>query len=302
MSKLLASIVKHYIAGPEHPAKYRFVQWLGRHAMPREGVVSVVHPEVRLRLHPVDWVEYLMLRDGSYEPLTMDFLRANLRAADTAILAGVNNGLHAIVAARAVGAAGRIIGCEPQPAALLRARQNIDLNRVPEASLTLVAAALGSDRGLSPMAWPPPDNPGAASFFHRGSGFTAPLVTLAEVARSLALGPVRLLLLDVQGYEMQALAGLGETLRPDIAVVEDDPEYSTKAGVPRALLYRRLEEMGYALHDLYGAPVGVPGEPLPERNLVGVQAGCEASWISSLHNTPAGIEERSHGSRSKAIR
>ncbi len=278
MANLLGSIFKRYVAGPEHPAKYRFVRWLGRHAMPREGVVAAVYPESKLWLNPVDWVEYLLLRDGSYEPLTLDFLRTNLRPADTAILAGVNNGLHTIVAAKAVGAAGRVVGCEPQPAALLRARLNIELNGIPEGSLRLVAAALSTERGLSPMPWPPLDNRGAASFFDDGDGFTAPLVTLAEVARSLALGPVRLLLLDIQGFELPALAGLGD-LRPDIAVIEDRVEHVTKAGESRASLYRRLEELGYELHDLHGDPVAEPGEPLPEHNLIGVQAGRAVQWV-----------------------
>jgi FkbM family methyltransferase len=279
MSRLFDRALQRYIAGPDHPAKYRLVRWLGGHVMPREGIVGAVYPETRLWLNPVDWVEYLLLRDGRYEPLTMDFLSGNLRPGDTAILAGVNIGLHVIVAARAVGGAGRVIGCEPQPAALLRARQNIVLNGLPEASLSLVAIALGNETGLARMPWPPRDNSGAASFFDSGAGFMAPVVTLAEMARQLALGPVRLLLLDVQGYELQAIAGLGATLRPDIAIVEDDPDYATKAGVPRAALYRRLEEMGYALHDIHGEPIRLPGKPPPERNLIGVQPGREVTWI-----------------------
>jgi FkbM family methyltransferase len=278
MSKLLGGIIQRYIAGPEHPAKVRFVRWLGRHAMPREGVVAEVYPETKLWLNPVDWVEYLLLRDGQHEPLILDFLRGNLRPSDTAILAGINNGLHPIVAAKAVGASGRIIGCEPQPAALLRTRLNIELNGVPEGTLRLVAAALSAERGLSRMPWPPLDNRGAASFFDAGSGFTAPLVTLAEVARSLDLGPIRLLVLDVMGYEVQALAGLGAKLRPEIVVVADHAQNLTRAGESRAVLYRCLQDLGYALHDLYGQPVSLPGEPLVELNVVGVLAGCEVKW------------------------
>ncbi|HXO27708.1 MAG TPA: FkbM family methyltransferase [Thermoanaerobaculia bacterium] len=279
MSQLWASLVRRYIAGPEHPTKYRFVRWLGRHGMSRDGIVAAVYPDARLWLNPVDLVDYLLLRDGRYEPLTLDFLRANLRPADTAILAGVNNGLHAIVAAKAVGVTGRVIGCEPQPAALLRARQNVELNGVPEGSLTLVAAALASDPGLAQMPWPLLENRGAASFFDTGTGFMAPLVTLAELSRALGLGTVRLLLLDVQGYEVQAISGLGATLRPEIAVVEDHETQLTRAGVPRSSLYGRLKELGYALHDLYGEPVSQPGEVPVERNLVGVQPGCVVSWV-----------------------
>jgi FkbM family methyltransferase len=280
MPKLLDSIIKRYIAGPEHPTKYRFVRWLGRHAMPREGIVAAVYPETRLWLNPVDLVEYLLLRDGQYEPLTLDFLRSNLRPSDTAILAGVNNGLHTIVAAKAVGASGRVIGCEPQPAALLRARMNVELNAVPEGSLQLVAAALGAERGLSQMPWPPLDNRGATSLLDDGSGFTVPLVTLAEVARSFELGPIRLLLLDVQGYEMQALAGLGAVLRPEIAVVEDQAELLTRGGESRAALHRFLQDLGYQLHDLFGEPVSLLDEPPAERNLIGVLAACQVQWLS----------------------
>jgi FkbM family methyltransferase len=287
MSRLLGSVIKHYVAGPEHPAKVRFVRWLGRHAMPKAGIVATVYPDVMLWLNPLDWVEYLLLRDGRHEPLILDFLRANLRPAETAILAGVNNGLHAIVAAKAVGAAGRIIGCEPQPAALLRARLNLDLNGVPEACVRLVAAAVGAERGLSQVPWPPPDNRGAASMFNAGAGFTAPLVPLAEVARGLGLGPVRLLLLDVVGYEVQALAGLA-ALRPDLAVVAVWTEHLTKAGEVPAALYGRLQEMGYELHDLYGEPVSQPGEPLAEHNLIGVQVGREVQWNRRGGATAAG--------------
>jgi FkbM family methyltransferase len=289
MSKLLGGIIKRYIAGPEHPAKVRFVRWLGRHAMPREGIVAKAYPDTRLWLNPLDWVEYLLLRYGRHEPLILDFLRANLRPSDTAIVAGINNGLHAIVAAKAVGASGRVIGCDPQPPALLRSRLNIELNAVPEGSLRLVAAALGAERGLTRMPWPPLDNRGAASFFDEGSGFTAPLVTLAEVARSLDLGPIRLLLLDVMGYEIQALAGLGAKLRPEIAVIADHPHNLSRAGESRAALYRCLEDLGYALHDLHGQPVSVLSGPLVELNVIGVLAGCEVKWIS---RAPAGDAAR----------
>jgi FkbM family methyltransferase len=275
---MLGRLLKLYVAGPEHPAKVRVVRWLGRHLWPRQGVVGDVYPAERLWLHPADWIEYLMLRDGRYEPLTLDFLRANLRRGDRAIFAGVNNGLHTIVAAKAVGAAGRILACDPQPAALLRARGNIELNDVPAGSLVLVAAALGSAPDLVPMPWPPPDNPGAASFLTGGQGFIAPIFELGQLARALGAEPARLVLLDVQGYEDQVLAGLGPSLRPEIAIVEDDATFSAKAGVSRAALFDRLLRLGYSLHDVYGNPADAAGPGLPERNIYGILPGTAVRW------------------------
>ena len=114
---MFTNLLLRYIRSPEHPGKYRFVQWLGRHVVPSDGLVAEVDPRVRLSLHPRDWIEYALIREGRYEPLTLAFLARNLRLADTALLAGVNNGLHVIVAARAVGQEGCVIGVEPQPAA-----------------------------------------------------------------------------------------------------------------------------------------------------------------------------------------
>ena len=266
-------LLRRYIAAPEHPAKYRCVRWLGRHVM-GDGIVAVVHPGVKLRLNPVDWIEYLLLRDRIYEPLVLDFMRRNLGPSQSAIVAGVSNGLHAIVAALAVGPAGKVVGCEPQPAALLRARQNMALNGISGGPLRLVAAALGSGRGLAPMAWSAPDNPGRASLLTPGHGFTVPVLSLAELASSLDLDPVRLMLLDLQGYELQALAGLGK-LRPEIVIVEDDPVYAADSRAARAALHGRLRDLGYALRDLNGTPVEAPDAVLAERNLVAVLAGCD---------------------------
>jgi FkbM family methyltransferase len=274
----LATLLRLYMAGPEHPAKYRLVRWLGRRLMPDRGIVGDVYPHAKLWLNPGDWIEYLLLSGVPYEPLTLDFLAANLRSGDTAIFAGVNNGLHAIVAARAVGASGRVIGCEPQPAALLRARANMALNEVPAGSLVLVAAALGNVPALTPLPWAPPDNRGAASFFAAGSGFVAPVFELAQVARALGVQRVRLMLLEVQGCEEQALAGFGDLLRPEIAIVADDPEFAATVGVARAAVYERLRGMGYLLHDVHGEPVDAPGPVLPERNLIAVMPGAAVRW------------------------
>ena len=90
----------------------------------------------------------------------------------------------------------------------------------------------------------------------------------------LELAPIRLMLLDVQGCEMQALSGLGD-LRPAIVIVEDDPTYSASFGQSRAALHQRLRDLGYWLSDLQGRAVEAPDVVLAERNLMGVLGGCE---------------------------
>jgi FkbM family methyltransferase len=273
---VLSSLLLRYMRSPEHPGKYRVVQWLGRNVIPAQGIVAEVNPRVRLSLHPRDWIEYLLLRDGRYEPLTLAFLSRNLRTSDKALLAGVNNGLHVIVAARAVGENGRVIGVDPQPAALLRARRNIDLNGVA-GPVRLLSAALGAESALTHMPWADPENLGAASLLDSGAGIEVPVVTIAAVVEALCSSTVRLMLLDVQGYEGPALRGLKQH-RPELLIVEDSEEYLARAGSSRAHLYSLMREMEYTLHDVFGNEI-VESSPLPaEYNVVGVGRGVDVNW------------------------
>jgi hypothetical protein len=164
------AILRTYMRLPEHPTKYRVVRWLGRNVFPEPGVWATVYPNVRLRLHPRDWIEYVLLRGDRYEPRTLAFLAANLRPGDAAVLAGVNFGLHVVVAARAVGAGGAVIGVDPQPAALLRTRFHLEANGL-SGPVTLVSGGLGTGWGLVGMAWSTAENAGTASFLAQGDGF-----------------------------------------------------------------------------------------------------------------------------------
>ena len=215
---------------------YRVIRWLGRWAFPTQGVVQDVDRGIRMHLHPRDWIEYEILRGNPHEPQTLEFLSRNLRPGDNALLTGVNNGMHVIAAARAVGPGGCVIGVEPQPAALLRARRNIDLNGVAGV-VRLVSAAVGHGADLTPMSWSSVENSGAASLLDSGPGFVAPLLPLATIIEKLCPGPLRLMLLDVQGYEVPALKGLGLESLPDLLVVEDGTEWLEKAGSSRRRLY-----------------------------------------------------------------
>jgi FkbM family methyltransferase len=235
---------------------------------------------VKLRLHPRDWIEYLLLKDGEYEPLTLQFLSRNLRPGESAVLAGVNNGLHLIVAAKAVGRTGSVIGIEPQPAALLRARSNLELNEVGE-QVRLVAAGIGATNALTHMAWSDPGNAGTASLFDRGPGATVAVLPLSSILAALQPTPLRLILLDVQGYELQALDGLQPDDLPELLVVEDCEEFLLRAGTSRESLYAKMRDLGYRLHDLTGRELnGVREVPL-ESNIVGRKDRAPVTWVGA---------------------
>lgn len=271
------TLLRAYAQTPEHPTKYRMVRWLGRHVFPADGIEHRAYEDLKLYLHPRDWIEYWLLRGDEYEPLTLKFMEQNLRPGDVAVLAGVNFGLHVAVAARAVGDEGRVIGIEPQPAALLRAAQNLRLNYLLH-RVSLVSVAIGANEELAHMAWPAPANSGTASLLDEGAGLTVSLMPLAAVIKAQKCPNVRLLLLDVQGYEAQALAGLNDECLPEILIVEIDPEFLGRANTTAAALLKQIVDLGYSLHSLDGTAATADSESIPERNVIGLRKDVEVTW------------------------
>ena len=129
------------------------------------------------------------------------------------------------------------------------------------------------------MAWSQPGNPGAASLLDEGSGFQVALTTIGDVAPVLEGRRLRILLLDVQGYELKALGGLGHS-RPDIAIVELAPEFLNRSGTSSTQILDLLTQAGYGLFDVTGHPVSAErSDDLPEGNLVAVRSGVTVAWV-----------------------
>lgn len=267
-------LLQHYLRAPDHPAKLRLTRWLGRRFP--GGVRTRLAGGIVLYLSPADWIEYLLLRGDEYEPATRAFIRHNLRQGDGAIFAGVNFGLHVVDAALAVGASGHIVGVEPQPRARARAARNLVANGA-SAQATIVAKALAAAAGRTTMAWAALDNAGTASLLTGGPGFEVELVPLSHVEVELRGAPFRVLLLDVQGYELEALGGLG-TL-PDVIVCEALDEWLSLMNSGVEALGDALLSRGYGLFDVFGRPVSKAGlADIEEHNVCAVMAGRGVSW------------------------
>jgi hypothetical protein len=160
---------------------------------------------------------------------------------------------------------------------------NLDLNGLT--SVRHVQAALGRSGQLVPMAWSRPDNPGAASLFDQGPGLLVSMTRLDTLSPLLAGRPFRLLLLDVQGYEQEALAGCDLANGPDVIIVELSRDYMNQAGVPAENIAAMLASSGYDLSDVHG---GSPAElfDLPESNMVAVKRGATVRWNARDQQTP----------------
>jgi FkbM family methyltransferase len=274
MATLSQRAFRAYVRAPDHPAKLRLVRWLWPWFVPAQGVLCDIDDRQRMWLHPEDAMEGSLFSGQGYETATCQFLDANLAAGSVALFAGANTGFHLIRAGRRVGETGKVVGVEPQPLCLYRARRNIEENKL--ANIVLVAAGLGDKDGIVPMGPAPEHNTGWASFVLRDPGETPFHVSVWKydnLLDHLQLPSVDLMLLDVEGFELSVLQGMSPARAPSILLIEVHPKVLELLAGNESTYYEILSGMGYSTWTLNGQRAQ-PGTKLPDNNLVCVKEGC----------------------------
>jgi FkbM family methyltransferase len=173
-------------------------------------------------------------------------LKRLLRAGDAFVDGGANVGLFALLAAEAVGPAGRVLACEPAPGTMALLRANAAENGFATLDLHEVALA---------------DAPGSASFtvFEEGAGLAsfAPgatggtevevtVTTLDELTAPLG-GSVAVVKLDIEGAEVKAIRGASRLISEaaPILLIEVEPEHLARQDASPDDLRAELAPHGY---------------------------------------------------------
>lgn len=187
----------------------------------RVTISDVSFGEARFKMlvrNPDDWIQSHHFRGIAFAE---DELRqiGRIYRGKTFVDVGANVGNHSIVAARALGAA-RVVAFEPNPVASRILLTNIALNDLTD---TIVHHAIGlSDTDGSATAFEPTTglNLGGTKLI-RGLGDLV-LKRGDDVLGGEEIGFIKI---DVEGAELQALAGLEKTIaaqRPPMLVEVDD--------------------------------------------------------------------------------
>ena len=171
-------------------------------------------------------VSYGILADDIWERETTTLFKMLLRPGDVAIDVGANIGYFSVLFALLVGSSGRVLAFEPDEASLRLLQENCKLNGVENVVATVRAAA-GARESVAVL-----HGSTASSVSNRGghriahhAPATGPADTSVRVvdvdAYARAFASVSAIKVDVEGYEAQALAGMGGLLDrvPGVALV-----------------------------------------------------------------------------------
>jgi hypothetical protein len=124
---------------------------------------------------------------------------------------------------------------------------------------------------------------------------TCPAVTLDAYADEQALGPVRVLKLDIEGAEWLALQGARRLLaspnRPALLALELIRAHLERFGVAASVLVSALRGYGYTLFELATGPDGYAltplvgdGAELREATLIALLEGTTTNWSADNHS------------------
>lgn len=216
-----------------------------------------------------DLLGRVLATSGVWEPHVTAAFRALLSEGDVCVDAGAHIGYFTLIASRLVGPTGYVYALEPERDTYASLRANLDLNSATNVSALCVGA--GSEERLEPFFASPLGNSGSAAFRHRWGDARAdqlsprqvPVRTISSLVPVEELRRLRLVKIDVEGYELEALRGVAAVFesghRPSL-IVEIHGSVGRGSGPWLADLRSRHALFAYALRPESGADRSVPRE------------------------------------------
>ncbi|MET8486564.1 FkbM family methyltransferase [Streptomyces tendae] len=222
---------------------------------PRRAVVETRTGELFV-VDTQDLIQRYLYLFGAWEPHLTGWLRRRLRPGDGFVDVGANIGAFSVLAARLVGAEGRVVAIEASPDLHGSLVRNVRLNglgnvralnaAVSDRARTLTFA-LASSRNTGANSIVPYDGPVESSFRARAR-------PLPELLDAPEIASARVIKIDVEGAEGSVVRGLAPllgALRPDAEIaVEVSPERMARLGDRADDLLAVMRNAGFHVYRL----------------------------------------------------
>jgi len=222
---------------------YRTFSWpLIDHLRPQLEISSVGG---KLVVDTGDVVGRVLTASGVWEPHVTEAFRARLGAGAVCVDVGAHVGYYTLLAAKLVGPGGKVYAFEPSPRVYRALEQNLARNDVTNVTALNVAAGAGCSTGtLYELAEGSSGNsslsPRLLDSPHGGTADEYVSVEVEICAADSRVPPeeltrVRMIKIDVEGYEVEALRGVERILAagsPIAVIVELSPDWSLDPPAP----------------------------------------------------------------------
>jgi FkbM family methyltransferase len=208
-----------------------------------------------MELDPIEWTQTELLRDGRLEASTSALYQKLLSPGDTYVDVGAHVGYHTLLARRQVGEQGRIIAVEPQPYNCQKLLANWRVNGFE--NLALYVAAIGEgDTTVALHQQVETDSTRLSLCLtpvnDEARVFYVPLKRLEAILTQQEIKRVRLLKIDVEGYELEVLNSLGAFAVAVDNIVLEVLDTSRSLSTKSLLLVEKLKSLNYELKTVEG--------------------------------------------------
>jgi len=215
------------------------------------GIPRAINGEAEIRMVPM-----CRFLSSSYEPDVWKWLKQRTVPGSIILDVGAQFGIYSMLAARHIGADGRIFAFEPSPETVAVLRRHLKNNGMTD-RVEIVQAAVGSEQGEVTFYMSSTDPENTIAPRVGGPPNLAPVkvkaITVDGFCRQRQLKPT-ILKIDVEGWELQVLRGATEVVQdPALNIcVEMHPYAWESAGYTAADFTSFVEANGFEIVPLTG--------------------------------------------------
>jgi FkbM family methyltransferase len=210
---------------------------------------------LKLYIDPVSHFGLRILRDKAYEPQVTSFVEQLLLPGDVFIDLGANEGYFSVIASKLVGDAGKVFCIEPQRRLWPVLFDNFIANECH--NVQLLPYAIGPEKGEAELILTPSINTGSSqirksvrtTFWERQKIKIYPLDSIVAL---YGIGEIKLMKIDIEGYELYALKSALKTLKKGAVkniVIEFHPVQLKEFNQTVEETIAFLHQMGYRRSD-----------------------------------------------------
>jgi FkbM family methyltransferase len=204
--------------------------------------------EATVRLDLCEMIQLQMFL-GLYEPIQTAWFKECLRPGDVFIDVGASFGYYTTLGASLVGPTGKVFAFEPSPIASQVVEKMIEDSMLQNVMLT--KAAVGKENGNVSLFLPTTRHLHSPSILYSDPRFVPvqiPVIALDHFMPLENVPKVKLVKIDVEGYEPDVLAGMDRLIkekRIENIICEFNSGWLKRNSMTPARLYERFINLGY---------------------------------------------------------
>jgi FkbM family methyltransferase len=185
--------------------------------------------------------------DPAWEPEIVALMKRVIRPGDIAVDIGAENGYHACLLSRLVGASGCVYAFEPEPTNRERLYRSLELNHIR--NVKVIPKAVSHQPGTANLF---PNGPLTSLGYERAGSRDGIEVECVRLDDELPAGTkVSLIKMDIEGSEWRALASMPRILSTcDHVITEFDPVGLKNSGGDPIEFLQAFKKAGFIIHHI----------------------------------------------------